>query len=127
MNHLFYTLLLTGILMGCSKTTTMIASWKRPDFVAKKYQKLGVVVFSPRMSSRAIVETDMAYEFRVRGVKAIGTFDVFPFAGRRAKAYGDQKAQQKANQTATQATEELMNNFKKAFSACMTGKGYTVQ
>jgi len=83
MKHLFYTLLLTGILMGCSKTTTMIASWKRPDFVAKKYQKLGVVVFSPRMSSRAIVETDMAYEFRVRGVKAIGTFDVFPFAGRK--------------------------------------------
>jgi len=47
--------------------------------------------------------------------------------GRRAKAYGDQKAQQQANQTATQATEEMMNNFKKAFSACMTGKGYTVQ
>ena len=47
--------------------------------------------------------------------------------GRRAKRYGDAKEQQAANQAAEDKTEEMMNNFKKAFNACMTGKGYTVQ
>ena len=47
--------------------------------------------------------------------------------GRRAKTHGDAKAQEQADQAAAQATDEMMNNFKKAFSACMTGKGYTVQ
>ena len=47
--------------------------------------------------------------------------------GRRAKKYGDAVEQDQANKAAAQQTEELMNNFKKAFSACMTGKGYTVQ
>ncbi len=47
--------------------------------------------------------------------------------GRRAKKYGDAVEQSQANEAAAQQTAELMNNFKKAFSACMTGKGYTVQ
>ena len=40
--------------------------------------------------------------------------------GRRAKKYGDAVEQDQANKAAAQQTEELMNNFKKAFSACLT-------
>ena len=47
--------------------------------------------------------------------------------GRRAKVAGDARQQQANNAAAAAAQEELMNNFKKAFSACMEGKGYTVK
>jgi hypothetical protein len=47
-------------------------------------------------------------------------------AGRRGKKHGDAVQQQQANETATKQEEELMNNFKKAFTTCLTAKGYTV-
>jgi hypothetical protein len=47
--------------------------------------------------------------------------------GRRTSQYGKAKQQQQNNQAAAAAEEEMLNNFKKAFTACMTGKGYTVQ
>lgn len=47
--------------------------------------------------------------------------------GRRSKVVGDEVQQQRNNQAAAAAEKELMDNFKKAFSACMEGKGYTVK
>jgi len=44
----------------------------------------------------------------------------------RSRAANDQAKQQASAQTA-QYTQEQMNNFKKAFSACMEGKKYTVK
>lgn len=48
-------------------------------------------------------------------------------AGRRAKKVGDAQQQQKNEQAAQQQTQALMNDFKKAFSACLEGKSYTVK
>lgn len=47
--------------------------------------------------------------------------------GRRAKRYGDAAEQQQNEAAAAAQEKEMMDNFKKAFSACMQGKGYTVQ
>ena len=47
--------------------------------------------------------------------------------GRRSKVANDQRQQEANNAAAAEAQKELMNNFKKAFSACMEGKGYTVK
>jgi hypothetical protein len=47
--------------------------------------------------------------------------------GRRAKVVGDKMEQQQNNQLAAAKQKELMDNFNKAFSACMEGKGYTVK
>lgn len=47
--------------------------------------------------------------------------------GRRSKAVGDQMEQQQNNQAAAAKEKELLDGFKKAFSACMEGKGYTVK
>lgn len=44
-----------------------------------------------------------------------------------AKRRGDAAQQQQAEATADAQEKELMNNFNKAFSACMEGKGYTVK
>jgi hypothetical protein len=47
--------------------------------------------------------------------------------GARARRYGNAVEQQQNEAAAQAQEEELMNNFKKAFSACMEGKGYTVK
>jgi hypothetical protein len=47
--------------------------------------------------------------------------------GRRAKVVGDEIEQQQNNQAAAALTKEMMDNFNKAFSACLEGKGYTVK
>jgi uncharacterized protein YcfJ len=47
--------------------------------------------------------------------------------GRRAKVVGDEVQQQQSNQAAAAQEQALMEEYKKAFSACMEGKGYTVK
>ena len=47
--------------------------------------------------------------------------------GRRAKVVGDEMEQQQNSQAAAAKEKELMDGFKKAFTACMEGKGYTVK
>jgi hypothetical protein len=47
--------------------------------------------------------------------------------GRRSKIVGDEMQQQANNQAAAEKSEEFLNDYKKAFSACMEGKGYTVK
>ena len=48
-------------------------------------------------------------------------------AGRRARKQGDAKEEQKNIQEADKKKAEQMNNFKKAFTVCLEGKGYTVK
>lgn len=47
--------------------------------------------------------------------------------GRRAKKSKDAQQQQANNQAATNKSAELEADYKKAFSVCMEGKGYTIK
>jgi len=47
--------------------------------------------------------------------------------GRRSKVVGDEMQQQQNNQAAAAKSKELSNDYNKAFTACMEGKGYTVK
>ncbi len=47
--------------------------------------------------------------------------------GRRAKVVGDEMEQQANNQAAATQTKEMLDNFNKAFSVCLEGKGYNVK
>ena len=47
--------------------------------------------------------------------------------GRRAKKGGDAQQQQANDQAAASVSADLANDYNKAFSACMEGKGYTVK
>lgn len=47
--------------------------------------------------------------------------------GRRSKVVGDERQQQANNQAAAAKSKDLANDYNKAFSACMEGKGYTVK
>lgn len=48
-------------------------------------------------------------------------------AGRRAKKVGDAQEQQRNDQAAAQQQAAMTDSFKKAYSVCMEGKGYTVK
>lgn len=48
-------------------------------------------------------------------------------AGRRAKKVGDAQERQQNTQVAFQSEAKLLNDYKKAFSACMEAKGYNVK
>ena len=48
-------------------------------------------------------------------------------AGRRAKKVGDAQEQQQNTQAASQTEAKMLNDYKKAFTACMEAKGYTVK
>jgi len=48
-------------------------------------------------------------------------------AGRRGRKVQGQQEQQQANQAADTKEKELAADYNKAFTACMEGKGYTVQ
>jgi len=47
--------------------------------------------------------------------------------GRRSRKVGDQQEQQQNNQAAAAQTQNLKDDYNKAFTACMEGKGYTVK
>ncbi len=57
---------------------------------------------------------------------AIGA-TVGAMGGRRSKVAGDAQEQQQNEQAAAAKEKELMENFNKAFAACMEGKDYTVK
>ena len=48
-------------------------------------------------------------------------------SGARSRAVRTQVEQQQMNQAAAAANNEMVDNFKKAFSVCMEGKGYSVK
>ena len=56
-----------------------------------------------------------------------GTAVVGAGVGAAGKVVGDERQQQANNQAAAAKEKELANNYNKAFSACMEGKGYTVK
>jgi len=47
--------------------------------------------------------------------------------GRRAKVSHDQQQQKQNNQAAANQEKAMSDDYKKAFSVCMEGKGYTVK
>ncbi len=47
--------------------------------------------------------------------------------GRRAKKYGEAKQQQQNEAAANATAQSMEDDYKKAFSACMEAKGYTVK
>ena len=48
-------------------------------------------------------------------------------AGRRAKKAGDHAEQQQNIEKAEEKEKALLDDFKKAFTVCMEGKGYTIK
>jgi hypothetical protein len=77
---ILYLLIISGF-FSC-RSTELIGSWKLDDAPSKKYKDVGVVLMTPNMSTRSIIESDIAILLAEKGVKASPTFDVFPFVAK---------------------------------------------
>jgi len=85
-------LVLILFLAGCGTSTKLINTWSDKENTPKSYSKLGVAVLFRDNSNRYITERAVVDELKRNGIKAMATYDIFPFAGRIgeiAKAEGD--------------------------------------
>jgi len=70
------------ILISCGPSTKLIHSWSDKEHTPKKYEKIGVAVLFPDNSNRYITERAIVDNLKARGLNAVATYDIFPFAGR---------------------------------------------
>ncbi len=80
--RVLFILAVTLTLSGCVGTK-LESSWHDKELTPKSYENIGIILLAPKVSSKALVETELAAELRMRGMKAIGTFDIFPFASNK--------------------------------------------
>ncbi|GJM28660.1 MAG: hypothetical protein DHS20C17_12950 [Cyclobacteriaceae bacterium] len=81
------------MLISSCRSTELIGSWAREDTEPKKFKEIGVVVLTPNMSGRSIVEVDIATVLHQKGIKGTPTFDIFPFAAKR-ELFSDVEAEE---------------------------------
>ena len=71
------------IAIASCRSTELIGSWSREGAGTNQFKDVGVVVLTKNMSSRSIVEYDIASVLHQKGIKATPTFDIFPFAAKQ--------------------------------------------
>ena len=82
MNRLLLILLIPFLFAGCSPTK-FLGAWSKPGVESKSYQNLGIVVLTPNLSTKTILESELAEALIAEKIRALATFDIFPFAGRQ--------------------------------------------
>ncbi len=82
MKNLLYVIGVFMLFTSC-RSTELIGSWKREDIAPKSFKDVGIIVMTQNMSSRSIIESDIAIILAQKGIKASPTFDIFPFAAKR--------------------------------------------
>lgn len=70
------------LLLSSCRSTELIGSWAREQASPKEFKEIGVVVLTPNMSGRSIIEVDVATILHQQGIKATPTFDIFVFAAK---------------------------------------------
>lgn len=88
-------LLAVLLLHSCAPATKITASWGQKDVVPKKYSKVAIVAISPNTQTRASVESVVAEKLNAAGIKAVPTFNTFPFAGKIGELGLDQETVQR--------------------------------
>ncbi len=82
LRRLVYFQLVLLLAVSC-RSTELMGSWKREDITPQHYADVGIVLMTSNMSTRSIVEVDLATNLAEHGIKASPTFDIFPFAAQR--------------------------------------------
>jgi hypothetical protein len=70
------------LFVGCGPSTKLVRSWVNEENTPGKYEKLAVVTLTPNSSSRYLMERAMVADLKDDGIKAIPTYEIFPFAGK---------------------------------------------
>lgn len=77
-----FILIITILIAACGSSTKLTSSWKNKDMGTNHYEKIAVVAITPNNSSRYLIERAMAKDLTAQNLKAIPTYEIFPFAGK---------------------------------------------
>lgn len=92
---------------GCS-STKLINTWSNKELTPTHYDKIGVAVLFKDRSNRYITERAVVDQLKKRDLKAMPTYDVFPFAG-QFKEFTKDKTPEAINKIIVDKINE--NNF----------------
>lgn len=67
---------------ACGSSTKLTSSWKNKDMDSNHYEKIAVIAISPNNSSRYLIERAMVKDLQAQDLKAVPTYEIFPFAGK---------------------------------------------
>lgn len=67
---------------ACGSSTKLVSSWKNKEIASNHYEKIAVVAITPNSSGRYLIERAVADDMKSKGLKAIPTYEIFPFAGK---------------------------------------------
>lgn len=70
------------LVVACGSSTQLLSSWKNKEIESAHYEKLGVVAIFPNTSNRYLTERAIVKDFAAQNIKAIPTYEIFPFAGK---------------------------------------------
>jgi len=70
------------LLVACGSSTKLTSSWKNKDMGTNHYEKIAVVAISPNNSNRYLIERALVKDLTAQNLKAIPTYEIFPFAGK---------------------------------------------
>ena len=69
-------------LVACGTSSKLVGSWKNKEASSKSYEKLAVVAVFPNSSNRYLTERAVVKDLTDANIKAIATYEIFPFAGK---------------------------------------------
>ena len=70
------------LLVACGSSSKLVGSWKNKEVTGKSYEKLAVVAVFPNSSNRYLTERAVVKDLTDANIKAIPTYEIFPFAGK---------------------------------------------
>ncbi len=70
------------IAASCGSSTKLVSSWKNKEVGSNRYEKIAVVAITPNNSGRYLIERAVVDDLKSKGLKAVPTYEIFPFAGR---------------------------------------------
>lgn len=75
-------LMIAIVLFACGASTKLIGTWQNEDFKNNHFEKIGVAAITPENSSRYLVERAIVRDLKEKNIKAVTTYEIFPFAGK---------------------------------------------
>jgi len=70
------------LLAACGTSSKLVGTWKNDKLSNNSYQKLAVVAVFPNYSNRYLNERAVVKDLNDANIKAIPTYEIFPFAGK---------------------------------------------
>ncbi len=102
------------VLTSCGPSTKLVSSWSDKENTPKHYDKIGVAVLFHDNANRYITERAIVDNLKARGINAVATYDIFPFAGKMGEimeAQGDNSPEAIRKVIVEKVTENNFDGF----------------